>query len=55
MEYRFDLVVSGLDERDASNLFDLIVTTVDAMQGRVGGGFVQVSEEDENNGEKESG
>lgn len=46
MEYRFELVVSGLDEVKVEGLLDLIIAHVEEAGGKVGGGFAPVSEEE---------
>ncbi len=45
MEYHFDFTVSGLDEKQAEELLDMIIQHVDGLAGHVGGGFTPVSEE----------
>lgn len=52
MEFHFDFIVSGLNEKQAEELLNLIIQTADGLGGQVGGGFAPVSESEVRDGQE---
>lgn len=47
MEFNFDFTISGITEKEADNLLDLIILAVELAGGQLGGGFTLVKEDDD--------